>query len=110
RALAYQALGRSDRALYDYDAALQLDPQLGVAALNRGILHGREKRYAEACADLERALQSGVDPATVHYNLALLYLAQDQRSRALACLERTLQQQPTHKEARELYDRLQGER
>src|SRR5207244_12129283 len=73
RALAYQALGRSDRALHDYDAALQLDPQLGVAALNRGILHGREKRYAEACADLARALQSGVALATVHPHVALLY-------------------------------------
>jgi eukaryotic-like serine/threonine-protein kinase len=107
RALAYQGWGRSAKALSDYDAALQYDPNLGVAALNRGILHCQEKRYPLALADFERALKDRVDPATVHYNLALLHLAQQQRDSALACVERVLEQQPAHKEARALYERLQ---
>ncbi len=110
RALAYQGWGRPDQALEDYDAALQLEPQLGVAALNRGILHCQEKRYAQACTDLQRALESGADPAAVHYNLALVHLAQEQRATALACLKRTLQHQPAHEEARKLYERLKSER
>ena len=73
RALAYQGWNRLDRALHDYDAALRLDPNLGVAALNRGILHCQEKRYPQACADFERALKSGADPAAVHYHLALVH-------------------------------------
>ena len=44
RGLAYQALGRCGRALRDYGRALQLDPTLAEAALNRGMLHRRQKR------------------------------------------------------------------
>src|SRR5262249_46663567 len=39
RALARTARDDTDRALVDFDRALQLDPTLAAAALNRGILH-----------------------------------------------------------------------
>src|SRR5262249_1929295 len=68
RALAHAALGHTDCALHDYGRALELDPGLAAAALNRGTLHYREKRYADATADLRRALDNGADPAVVHYN------------------------------------------
>ena len=38
RALAYAALGQTDRALQDYDRALQLDPSLAAAARDRSAL------------------------------------------------------------------------
>src|SRR5262249_30854507 len=62
RALARAALGSTGLALQDYDRALQLDPALAAAALNRGILHYREKRYTDAAADLRLALNNGADP------------------------------------------------
>jgi serine/threonine protein kinase/tetratricopeptide (TPR) repeat protein len=107
RALAYQGSQRSKRAMDDYDDALRLDPNLGVAALNRGILHCQEKRYPLAYADFQRALEDHVDPATVHYNLALLYLAQEQPDDARASVKRALDYEPDHKEARALSERLQ---
>jgi serine/threonine protein kinase/Flp pilus assembly protein TadD len=106
RALAYQGWGKSGRALQDYDRALELEPHLGVAALNRGILHSQERRYPQAQADFRHALEDGVEPAAVHYNQALVYLAQGQHSDARACLERTLQDQPGHKAALDLSQRL----
>jgi serine/threonine protein kinase/lipoprotein NlpI len=109
RALAYQEWGKRERALQDYTEALKRDSRLGVAALNRGILYCQAKRYAEAQVDFQRALDDGVDPAEVHYNQALLYLAQEQPAAARAFLKRTLQEQPTHKGALELYQCLQPE-
>ncbi len=53
RALAWEALGRPDAALRDYDQALALDPALAAAAHNRGLLHLRARRSAAA---LESAL------------------------------------------------------
>src|SRR5262249_59998567 len=45
RALALEALGRTEQALDDYDQALRLEPTLAGAALNRGLLHYRARRF-----------------------------------------------------------------
>jgi tetratricopeptide (TPR) repeat protein len=106
RALAFASLGQSDRALHDYDRALQLDPRLAAAALNRGILHHQARRFTEALADFRRALDLGADPAVVHYNSALVYLAQHDRIAAKASLRRALEHNREHRDARTLLDRL----
>jgi serine/threonine protein kinase/tetratricopeptide (TPR) repeat protein len=109
RALAHEALGQAAPALRDYDRALQLAPHLAAAALNRGMLHYREGRHPEAVADLHRALDKGADPALVHYNLALVQLAREDRSAAETSLRSVLQQNVEHPLARELLHYLQYE-
>ena len=84
RALAHAALGRKDQAASDYGRALQRDPSLWTAALNRGLIYFEQKRYAEALADMQHALAHGGDPALVHYNIALLHLEQGDRTTARA--------------------------
>jgi tetratricopeptide (TPR) repeat protein len=106
RALAYTKLGRTDRAVRDYDHALRLDPHLVAALLNRGMLHYEEQRYAEAGTDLRRALDSGADPALVHYTLALVSLAQENRAAAQASLDKALLHNPFYLEARDLHEHL----
>jgi tetratricopeptide (TPR) repeat protein len=102
RAGALSALGCDDQALVDYDRALRLEPTLAPAALNRGLLHFRAKRFGEAIRDLQTALANGAEPAAVHYNLALVYLAQQDRPRAVASLHRAVQADPHHDKARRL--------
>src|SRR5262249_14194116 len=94
RALAFEALGQSEQALRDYDQALHLDRRFANAALNRGMLHYREKRYDAAIADLHRARELDADPATVCFDLALAYLAQGERTDALDNLRRALSLNP----------------
>jgi serine/threonine protein kinase len=106
RALALTALGRSEDAWSDYDHALRLDPTLVAAAVNRGLLHYRTDRFVEAEADFRRALDAGADPATVHYDLALVHLAQGDRTAALECLRKALAAQPSHPEAKRLQESL----
>ena len=55
---------------------------------------------------LERALQYGADPASAHYNLALVHLAKGERAAAQESVARALDQAPTHPQARQLRDRL----
>ena len=55
RALANEALGHDREALIDYARALDLDPALTAAALNRGVLLYRQGRYDEASSALQRA-------------------------------------------------------
>jgi serine/threonine protein kinase/Flp pilus assembly protein TadD len=106
RGLAYAQLGERQRALRDFDRALQLDARLAAAALNRGMLHYQEHRYADAAADLRRALDDGADPALVHYNLALVSLAQKDRDAARSHLVQALSADPQYGPARELLDQL----
>ena len=89
RGLAYEALGQPARAMADYDRSLSLDPALAPAALNRGMLHYRANRYTEALDDLSRALAGGARPADVHFDRALIYLAQGKHDTARACLRTT---------------------
>jgi Flp pilus assembly protein TadD len=106
RALAYEALGRTEHALQDYDQALRLDPALADAALNRGMLYYRQKRYAAAIADLEQARTRGADPAVVTFDLALANCARGEYAAALDNLNQTLSLNPHQAEARQLYKRL----
>src|SRR5262249_22996275 len=103
---AHAARGETKKALLDYDRALQFDPTLTAAAMNRGILHYNEKRYPAAIADLQRALEMGADAASVHYNLALAHLANGDRTNAIANLPQALQQGGDQSEARDLLNRL----
>jgi serine/threonine-protein kinase len=107
RALVHVAAGHVRRALRDYERALSVEPAFAPAALNRGLLLARLRRYGEAEADLRRALRNGADAATVHYNLAVLQLAQDNRPAALDAVNSALEQDPTNRKARQLLHLLQ---
>jgi tetratricopeptide (TPR) repeat protein len=109
RALAYEGMGRSDRALRDYDEALRLDPKLALAAVNRGMLHFRARRFPEALGDLRRAQDSGAAPVLVHYNRALVHLGRGDRHAALASLQKALEHDPDHEQARTLSRSLKVE-
>jgi serine/threonine protein kinase/tetratricopeptide (TPR) repeat protein len=106
RGRAYEAQGSTEAALADYGMALARDPQLGAAALNRGLLLFRAKKYAAAEADLERAAVSGPDPATAYYTLAQIQLARGDRRLARLFAEQALRADGMHRQARELSARL----
>jgi tetratricopeptide (TPR) repeat protein len=106
RALAHVSLGQTESALRDYDQALRLEPHLARAAFNRGALHLEAKHYAQARADFQRALRDGIDPATIHYHLALVAVAEDDRQAARSHLDEALRHNASHEQARHLREIL----
>jgi serine/threonine protein kinase len=110
RALSCAALGDVEQSVRDYQTAFRLDPSLAVAALNSGILHYEAGRYAAAETDLRSALKAGADPATVCFNLALVYRATHNRSAALESVAQALRHNPRSVEAITLQKTLQAER
>jgi tetratricopeptide (TPR) repeat protein len=110
RALAHQALGHLPQARRDYDRALQLDGSLAVAYLNRGLLSYREKAFDRAIADLHRAKECGADAASTYYGLALVHRARGDNASARVNALTALHHNSAHREAHDLYDRLQHER
>lgn len=59
RCWVYLELQENDKALADCNLALELDPELPTAHLNRGVLRARRQDYAGARADYNEAIRSG---------------------------------------------------
>jgi serine/threonine protein kinase/Flp pilus assembly protein TadD len=110
RALADESLGHDREALMDYTRALDLNPALTAAALNRGGLLYRLGRYDEASSVLLRARDSASreSAAEIDYNLALVDLARGDRSGAVHRLRSA--SALGHEPARALRERLSHER
>lgn len=69
-------------ALADYNGAIELQPHMGDAYLNRGILYLRTEKDADAIADLTKGLSLGsTKPEAGYYSRAIAFeLAGDVKS------------------------------
>jgi tetratricopeptide (TPR) repeat protein len=72
RGLAWAELREFDRAIADYNLALQADPENAGAYLNRGMTRRTLKDYAGAMADYEQSLKISPKLAVAHNNIAWL--------------------------------------
>jgi tetratricopeptide (TPR) repeat protein len=72
RGVAYRHKGEYERALQDYEQAIQLNPSNANAYNNRGIIYRIKGEYGRAIADYDEAiwLKNGDFPAA-YYNRAL---------------------------------------
>jgi lipoprotein NlpI len=58
RGIAYALKGDHDRAIEDYDQAIQLDPRNGLARYNRASSYAAKGDYDSAIADYDKAIQT----------------------------------------------------
>jgi tetratricopeptide (TPR) repeat protein len=104
-ALNYVGYTLADRAeSLDYslqlvERALAIEPDNGYIIDSRGWVYYRLGRFAEALAELERAL-SYLEDAVILEHLGDVYLALDERGRALAAYERALGLDPRNRKLR----------
>ena len=68
RANVRASLGKYEKAIADYDTALDLNPQRAAAYINRGIVKNYLRRYEAAIADLGQALNLDPQNAIAYYN------------------------------------------
>jgi len=78
QAVADAQNGRRDIALEALDRAIRTDVAHGEAFWGRGVLRARQGQYAEATADLTRAIELGLRLADIHNYRGLLYARQRQ--------------------------------
>ncbi len=87
--------GRHDDALRSYDRAIAMDPGLGEAWLNRGIVLLARNDFSGAEADFNRALELEVrEPHKAYYNRALSYDAREMYREAYEDYHRALSHRP----------------
>ena len=61
RGAAYANKGQIDKAIVDYDKAIELKPKLTLAYDNRGLAFFQKGQYDRAIADYRKALE--IDPS-----------------------------------------------
>jgi tetratricopeptide (TPR) repeat protein len=80
--------GQFDRAIADHTTAIELDPTSARAYVNRANSLFRMRRYAEALADYDRAIDLSAGAfALAFYNRSFVHRALDQKDAARKDLE-----------------------
>jgi tetratricopeptide (TPR) repeat protein len=71
--LTYHKKGQPDRALADFNKALELNPRLAEAYSNRGWAYFEKGQYDQAIADCDKALELNPRLAEAYNNRAIAY-------------------------------------
>jgi tetratricopeptide (TPR) repeat protein len=84
-----------DAARADLERAIQLDPSVGDAWMNRGAIAIIERRYADGIADTTKGLALGVsEPAKAYFNRAVAYEGVDDEKSAYLDYQQALALKP----------------
>ena len=84
-----------DAARADLERAIQLDPSIGDAWMNRGAINIIAHRYAEGIADTTKGLALGVsEPAKAYFNRAVAYEGVDDERSAYLDYQQALVLKP----------------
>ncbi len=99
RGNTYSALGEYQKAIADYDMAIQIDPQLSEAYNNRGNTYSDLGEYQKAIADYDMAIQLNPQLGEAYYNRGNTYYALGEYQKAIADYDMAIQIDPQDAEA-----------
>ena len=94
RGIARHSLGQSDRAIDDYNRALELDPSDSYALYNRGLLYLEGEQYQFAIEDFGQSLKLRPDNTEGYEQRAQAYAATGALVEATADITRVLHDRP----------------
>ncbi|MBI2982134.1 MAG: tetratricopeptide repeat protein [Deltaproteobacteria bacterium] len=96
---AYDAKGRPEEAIREYQAALQLKPDYADAHNNLGLAYKNQGRWEEAILKFQIALRIQPDLVEAHNNLGNTYKDQGRWEEAIREFRTTLQLKPEYADA-----------
>ena len=94
--------GRLDEAERDFRRVLALDPQLGGAYANLGVVYMRRKQWAKALETLHKAEHLMPQVAGIRLNIGLAYYKQGEYLKAISPFESVVHDQPDALQSRHL--------
>src|ERR1041384_3873173 len=97
RGAAYGQKGDLDRAIADFDRAIQIEPNLADAYNNRGAAYGLKGDVDRAIADFDTAIQLNPRLKGAHYHRGLTYKLKGDQARARADFDKEEQLYPDYK-------------
>lgn len=108
RGLACRQLAQFKLAEADFDRAIELEPHLAAALLDRALLALEEKRYDDALADFDRAAKQQADAAGIAFGLARVFAETERPDMALVELKKLFSLEPDHQPGHALARALSG--
>ncbi|MEM7199687.1 MAG: tetratricopeptide repeat protein [Planctomycetota bacterium] len=90
--------GDTERAMTEYAAALEHNPQLRDAHEAVARLHLEQERYPEAAQAYASALETGANSFSIHYNRVVAVARSGERAAAIAALKEALHAHPDRSE------------
>ena len=97
--IAYIEAGRSDDAMRQFQAALEIKPDHATAQSNLGVLYAQRGRFDEAMYAFQTALRSDPSLVDAHNNLGLVYLEKDSFEEAERSFRTAMQVDPGYAKA-----------
>jgi|GEM_PF-1588282 len=94
RGNVYIAQSNYDRAIGDYDKAIQFKPDLAAAYFNRGVAYVGKGDYDRAIADFDQAIQFKLNDAAAYFDRGLAYDGKGDYDRAIADFDQAIQLKP----------------
>jgi tetratricopeptide (TPR) repeat protein len=92
--IAYQQLGRPDRAEHYYKRAVKADKKYANALNNLGTIQYGKQNYGKAIRYYKKALEGGTDVATIYSNLGYAYFGEKHYPEAMQAFQQALAVDP----------------
>ena len=95
RGVIYMDRSDFNDARHDFNRAIEIDPEIGEAWVNRGAIDILDKRYKDGISDIDRGLGLGIqEPAKAYYNRGVAYEGIDDEKSAYLDYQQALALKP----------------
>ncbi|KAF0125496.1 MAG: hypothetical protein FD189_2072 [Elusimicrobia bacterium] len=100
RGFAYGELKQYDKAIADFDKAIELNPEdVHVDYRNRGVAYRKLKQYDKAIADYDKAIELNPKDADTYHNRGFAYDELKQYDKAIADYNKAIELNPEYADA-----------
>ena len=99
RANSYDNKGEYDRAIQDYDKAIELNPNDAEAYNNRGVAYENKEEYDRAIQDFDKAIELNPNDAEAYRNRGIAYEHKEEHDRAIQDFDKAIELDPNDAEA-----------
>jgi tetratricopeptide (TPR) repeat protein len=94
RGAAYESMGKFQKALDDWDKAINVDPNNYDAYFYRGLEYANKGGFDRAIADYDQAIRLNPNDAKCYYNRGTIYASKGESDRAIADYDQAIRLNP----------------